>query len=70
MKLCHEFTDLATPWGPIKLEQRGKDLFRVTYGLEVKDGLTYAQAGEALGLAQMHWLAFAGKLDNRMRGER
>ena len=66
MKLCHEFADLKTPWGPIKLEQRGRNNFRVTYGKEVKDRLTYSEACSALGQAQMHWLACEGKLNNSL----
>lgn len=68
MKLCHTFFE--TPWGPLKLEQHGKDSFRVTYGKEVKDRLTYAQACAALGQSQLHWLACEGHVDNRMKGER
>lgn len=68
MRLCTKFAD--TPWGPLQLEQRGKDSFRVTYGKEVKDRLTYAQAAAEFGRAVMHWLACEGLLDNRMKGER
>lgn len=66
MKLCHQFKELETPWGPIKLEQNGRNDFRVTYGKEVHDGLTYSQAARKLGEAQMHFLACLGKLDNRL----
>lgn len=69
MRLCHEFKELETPWGPIKLEQRGKDNFRVTYGLQVDDNLTYGQAAAKLGQAQMHWPACESMLDNRMKEE-
>lgn len=51
---------------PIKLEQsegRGK-LFRVTYGAQVHDGLTYLQAAKELGSCLMHCLACEDKLDN------
>ena len=68
MKLCHKAFD--TPWGPLQLEQRGKDSFRVTYGREVQDGLSYAYAARRYGEAIMHWLACEGKLDNRHKGER
>ena len=43
-KLCHEFKELSTPWGPIKLEQDGIDRFTVTYGKQVETGLTYGRA--------------------------
>jgi hypothetical protein len=68
--LCHEFADLPTPWGPIKLEQMGRDRFAVTYGKQVDSDLTYAQACTKLGQALMHWLSCADKVDNRMPGER
>lgn len=70
MKLCHEFKDFDTVWGPIKLEQRGKDNFRVTYGRQVDDNLTYGQACAKLGQAQLHWLSCESRVDNRMKGER
>lgn len=50
----------------VKLEQsdaRGK-LFRVTYGLQVKQYLTYAQACEELGACLLHQLACDGLIDN------
>lgn len=68
MKLCNKFAD--TPWGPLQLEQRGKDNFRVTYGKEVKDRLSYRDAAAAYGQAIMHWLACEDQLDNRHKGER
>lgn len=40
---------------PIKLEQyEGKDMFRVTYGLEVHPNLTYPEAAKELGGRIMH----------------
>lgn len=69
-RLCWNFADLQTPWGPIKLEQHGVNSFRVTYGLEVKDRLSYGEACAALGQAQMHWLSCESHIDNRQRGER
>lgn len=65
--LCFELQ--YTAW-PIKLEQTGKDSFTVTYGLQVKQRLTYGQAATELGACIMHALACDGKLDNRMKGER
>lgn len=65
--LCIELTDLAFP---VRLEQTGVDKFVVTYGKQVKSGLTYAQAASELGADIMHALACDGKLDNRHRGER
>lgn len=66
-RLCHEVKDLAFP---IKLEQLGVDRFRVTYGLQVDDELTYGRAAAKYGEAIMHALACDSKLDNRIRGER
>ena len=54
----------------IALDQQGKDRFRVTYGVQVKEGLTYAEAAKELGVCIMHALACDGRLDNRSRGER
>lgn len=69
MRVCHEFPDLQTPWGPVKLEQRGKDNFRVTYGKQVDDYLCYTDACAKLGQAILHHLACEGRLDNRTKGE-
>ncbi len=63
MKLCGSFPDLLT-----KLEQHDRSkLFRVTYGLEVYDDLTYSEACERLGEAILHALACNSKLDNSGR---
>ena len=67
MKTCVEFHQFDFP---IKLQQRGKDCFRVVYGKQIDDGLTYNQACTELGAALMHALACGGRLDNRMKGER
>lgn len=67
MKLCYE-TKLAG--FPIKLEQRGRDNFRVTYGAQVDDSLPYDRAALKLGAAIMHALACESLLDNRTRGEK
>lgn len=49
----------------ISLEQRGRNgRFRVTYGSEVHDKLTYEEAARELGLSIMHSLAIDGKLGN------
>lgn len=68
MKLCYRIE--IGPIGAIELHQRGPDRFRVTYGRQVKDELTYSQAALELGADIMHWLACDAKLDNRERGER
>jgi hypothetical protein len=67
MKLCFEVRN--GPW-PIQLWQRGKDNFKVVYGLQIDDNLTYARAAAKLGEAVMHMRACDGELDNRMKGER
>lgn len=54
----------------INLEQRGRDKFRVTYGKQIDDNLTYARAAEELGQSIMHALACEGALDHRGRGEK
>jgi len=65
-------TNFEIPGGPytqIKLQQHGRDSFRVVYGQQVDDRLTYAQAAAKLGEAIMHKAACDGLLDNRERGE-
>lgn len=51
---------------PIKLEQHETRarLFRVTYGQEVDDRLSYSDAARHLGEALLHCLACESKLDN------
>jgi len=50
----------------VKVEQRQNKaaLLRVTYGLQVKDGLTYAQAARELGECIFHALACDSILNN------
>lgn len=61
MRVCFEIPE--KPW-PIRLEQRGsKDWFRVSYGFQVDDCLTYEQAAAKLGQAIMHRAACDGMLD-------
>ncbi len=67
MRTCFELTRGFS--FPIKLEQRGKDDFRVTYGKQVRDRLCYADAASELGASIMHALACEGNLDNREKGE-
>lgn len=50
----------------IKLEQTARGAFRVTYGMQVRTGLTYTQASKELGKSIMHALACDGKLDNEV----
>jgi hypothetical protein len=59
-RLCARWTDHS-----VKLEQNVRTRkFRVTYGLQVNDDLTYAQACDYLGRAFLHDLACNGVLDN------
>lgn len=53
----------------IELQQTGFDRFTVVYGLQVKTGLSYAQAATELGGCIMHMQACEGQLDNRTRSE-
>ena len=50
----------------IKVEQSQSKaaLFRVTYGKQIKSGLTYAQAAKELGECLFHALACESKLNN------
>jgi hypothetical protein len=60
------FTTKLAEWN-ITLEQqasgRSRD-FTVTYGSQVKDHLTYAQAARELGSCLMHALSCEGQVDN------
>lgn len=51
---------------PIKVEQREdkQKRFKVTYGKEVRDGLSYVDAAKAFGLCYFHALACEGTLNN------
>lgn len=62
--------DGATTADLITLTQSGRDNFAVTYGLQVKARLTYAEAAKELGACIMHDCACDGLLDNRAKGER
>lgn len=66
MKLCLEMNDHT--W-PIRLYQHGRDSFRVTYGKQVDDRLTYSGACSKLGQAIMHRLSCDELVDNRERNE-
>lgn len=68
MKTCFEIP--GGPYTQIKLQQHGRDSFRVVYGQQVKDRLTYGEAAKELGAAIMHNAACNGDLDNRLKGER
>lgn len=64
MKTVYEITKAGFP---IRLEQseakaRG-NLFRVTYGQQVRDSLSYREAAQELGGAIMHAAACEGLLD-------
>jgi hypothetical protein len=60
--ICFQADNFAFP---IKLEQNRKTLkFKVTYGLQIKDGLSYEKAALELGACIMHAAACNGKLDN------
>lgn len=56
--------------GCVTMRQQGIDRFSVTYGLQVKDRLTYGQAAMEFGACCMHAAACYGLLDNRGPGER
>lgn len=48
---------------PIKLEQYVNGKFKLTYGTEIHDSLTYAQAAHQLGFALMHSFTCEGKIE-------
>lgn len=47
---------------PVTIQQRADGTFKVTYGLEVYDNLTYELACTQLGGVLMHSLACAGHI--------
>ena len=61
MKTCYVLKD-----SDIKVEQSEstKGRFKVTYGLQVKNDLTYSEAAQELGFCIFHNLACESKLDN------
>lgn len=60
---CIALLDLAYP---VTVEQNARGLFRVTYGQQVKDGLTYSEAAREFGKCVFHALACDGKLDEKI----
>jgi hypothetical protein len=56
-------------FGSVSIKQTGFDKFTVTYGLQVKKGLNYAQAAAEFGECVMHEACCEGKLDNRTKRE-
>jgi hypothetical protein len=61
-RTCYELPELA--FG-VKIEQRGENgLFRITYGKQVRENLTYADACHEFGECVFHALACDGKLGN------
>jgi len=67
MRKCWHTDELAFP---IKLDQQGVDRFTVTYGRQIKTGLTYNDAARELGAAIMHALACDDRLNNAERKRR
>lgn len=63
-RICAEYSEgLAFT---VRIEQRGENgRFRITYGLQVKDGLTYADAAREFGECVFHALACEGRLGNQ-----
>lgn len=49
---------------PISIYQHGPDNFRIQYGLQIKDHLSYADAAKEFGECVFHFLACESKLDN------
>lgn len=63
MKTCRQETLSGFT---IKIEQHEdtRALFRVSYGSQVRDNLTYAEAAKEYGLCVFHALACDGELTN------
>lgn len=62
MHLVHTFNTEGQP-APVELHQRENGKFRVTYGTEVHDNLSYIRAAEEFGYSVFHALACAGKIE-------
>ncbi len=63
MKTQTCFTTGSGKFGTITLTQQGKNRFTVTYGLQVKEQLSYDHAARELGACIMHLAACEGKLN-------
>lgn len=66
MKKCIKTTIAGSV---VTLSQSAPDNFTVSYGMQIKEGLTYAEAALEYGACVMHALACTGRLDNRDEGE-
>jgi len=64
MKTQTCFTTGSGKFGTITLTQQGVNSFTVTYGLQVKKGLSWRGAATELGSCIMHAAACEGKLVN------
>lgn len=56
--------------GAVSLSQAAPDVFKVVYGQQIKEPLSYAAAAKEYGLCIFHQLACEGVLDNRARNEK
>jgi hypothetical protein len=63
MKTCRQET-LAGFTVKIEQHEDTRALFRVTYGAQVRDNLTYTEAAKEYGLCVFHALACDGELNN------
>lgn len=66
-KLCHA-VNIENQFG-VELSQQAPNRFTVTYGKQVRSGLSYGQAAAEYGKCIMHALACADLLDNREEHE-
>lgn len=64
MKKCFELSQFGYKDKGLVLEQYANGLFRVSYGLQVTDDLTYNEAAQEFGYCLFHALACDGQLDN------
>ena len=49
---------------PITLKQTSNKLFTLSYGKDVKKGMTYSEACKELGIAILHSLSCCSQIDN------
>lgn len=64
MKVVFETTEYAFP---IRVDMLASGKFKVTYGQQVRSGLSYGQAAHDLGECIFHALQCDGKLDRDAR---
>jgi hypothetical protein len=61
---CNPYNETAEHLLMLEQHEDRKALFRVTYGAQVRDGLTYAKAAKEFGECMFHHFACESMLNN------